>query len=196
VTAEPDCTQPRSACNQKGNSVMRNATIYASLTAILLAAAPVAAIAGPCTDDIATIGKQLSQSPSLGPVTTGTLSGSNPAATHDQAAATPEKTGTSASNRIGGTAGTKEADAAANNVATSDADVRRQQAGHATAAAQASSGKGVETAPGSQAADSSSQDDHITRAKVAWQKAVDLNAKNDTGCRSAVAEARSALKGS
>ena len=175
---------------------MKTATIYAGLSVILLAAAPAVAMAGPCTDDIAAIGKQLSQSPSLGPVTTGTLSGSHSASANDQAAATPDKAGTSASNRIGGTAGTKEANAASSNVATSDADVRQQQAGHATAAAQASSGKGVETAPGHQTADSNSQDDHMARAKVAWQKAVDLNAKNDDSCKSAVAEARSALQGS
>ncbi len=174
--------------------MMRTTTIYASLTTILLSAAPVVALAGPCSDDIASIGKQLSSSPSLGPVSTGTLSGSNPTGTHDNTAVAPEKAGTSASNRVGGTAGTKEVDAASSNVATSDADVRQQQAGHATAATQASTGKGIETAPRSQTAGSG--DDHMTRAKVAWQKAVDLNAKNDTGCMSAVAEAKSALKGS
>jgi hypothetical protein len=159
-----------------------------TLSAALL---PVAALAGPCSDDIAAIGKQLSQSPALGPVTTGTLSGSVNATSQP---ATANTKGTSADNRVGGTAGTKEVNAASANVATSDADVRQQQMGHPTAAASTSSGKSVETAPGSQTASAGAPDDHMSRAKMAWQKAVDLNAQNNDSCKGAVNEARDALK--
>ena len=156
---------------------------------------PAVASAGPCSDDIASIGRQLSQSPALGPVTTGTLTGSNPgnAPGGGQGAAADSK-GTSADQRVGGTAGTKELNAASSNVATSDADVRQQQLGHPTAAAQAKS-NGVETAPGSHSGTASAADDKMSRAKTAWQKAVDLNAQNDPSCQGAVRQARSALQG-
>jgi hypothetical protein len=169
---------------------VKYAILVAGLSTLLLSSA---ALAGPCSEDIASIGKQLSQSPVLGPVTTGTLSGSNPGhASGNNTMAPPEKDGTSASNRVGGTAGTKEMSAASSGVATSDADVRQQQAGHMTG----TTGKGVETAPGSQNASRSASNDHMTRAKAAWQKAVDLNARNDTSCKSAVADARTAMQGS
>ena len=92
------------------------------LSALCLAAlvAPVAANAGPCSDGIAELGRKLASSPSVGP-----LSGSVPAATPQPGA--PAPTGTSADIRVGGTAGTKEANASVGNlVATSSQDVRRQ----------------------------------------------------------------------
>ena len=98
---------------------------------------------------------------------------------------------------MGGTAGTKELDAASSDVATSPADVRRQQLGKPTAAqAAASDSKSDETHPGTQAGSSMAQDDHVSRAKAAWQEAVDLNAKNDPACKGAVTKAQDALKAS
>ena len=157
---------------------------------------PAAALAGPCSDDIAAVGKQLGQSASLGPVSSGTLTGSTPGtATAGGTGATTDQKGTSADHRVGGTAGTKEIDAASSNIATSDADVRQQQVGHPTAAGQSKS-DGVETAPGNHPGGASASDDKMSRAKMAWQKAVDLNAQNDPSCHGAVAQARSALQGS
>ncbi len=156
---------------------------------------PALAFAGPCSADIAAIGRQLSQSPALGPATTGTLTGSNPGARVGGQSPVADQHGTSADQRVGGTAGTKELDAVSSNVATSDADVRQQQLGHPTAAAQSRS-NGVETAPGSHPGTASAADDRMSRAKTAWQKAVDLNAQNDPRCEGAVAEARSVMRGS
>ena len=169
---------------------MKFATLIAAI-----ALCPAAALAGPCSDDIAAIGRQLSQSPAMGPVTTGALTGSNPGSAPGggQSAAMDPK-GTSADQRVGGTAGTKELNAASTNVATSDADVRQQQMGHPTAAAQAKS-NGVETAPGGHMGTATASDDKMSRAKMAWQKAVDLNAQNDPSCHGAVDQARSAMKG-
>ena len=155
---------------------------------------PVAALAGPCSDDIAAVGKQLSQSSSLGPVSSGTLTASTPGTSGAHSAAADQK-GTSADQRVGGTAGTKEIDAASSNVATSDADVRQQQLGKPTAASQGKSG-GVETAPSGHTNTTTASDDKMSRAKMAWQKAVDLNAQNDPSCHGAVDQARSALQGS
>ncbi len=170
--------------------------VRCAVLASCAALAPAAAFAGPCSDDIAAVGRQLSQSPALGPATTGTLTGSNPGnAPSGGQSAMSDKKGTSADNRVGGTAGTKELDAASSNVATSDADVRQQQLGKPTAAAQGKS-NGVETAPGSHPGTTTASDDKMSRAKMAWQKAVDLNAQNDPSCRGAISQARSALQGS
>ncbi len=176
---------------------MRSLNLQRAVIIAGLVALPGIAAAGPCSDDIATIGRQLSQSPALGPATTGTLTGSNPGST--PSASQPSSTGnkgTSADQRVGGTAGTKEMNAASGSVATSDADVRQQQLGHPIASTSGQDRNGVETAPGKQQVASSASDDRMSRAKSAWQKAVDLNAKDDSSCKSAIAQARSALQGS
>ena len=176
------------------NRLLLSATI---LTALAVSAP---AWAGPCSDDIAALGKQLSQKPQLGPATTGTLTGSNPGSTSGggQAPTTEAKGTTDSQNgHIGGTAGTKELDAASSNVATSPADVRQQQLGKPTAAQAAAQGNtSEETHPGSQGNSTSAEDDHVSRAKMAWQQAVDLNAKNDPACKGAVTKAQDALKAS
>ncbi len=177
---------------------MRTSRLCGTAFAMSVSLFPLAAWAGPCSDDIASIGKQLSQSASLGPATTGTLTGSNPGSTPQSGQSNMANSkGTSADSRVGGTAGTKEVNAASANVATSDADVRQQQLGHPTAAgASQMNDKGsVETKPGGRTASTSDSDDRMSRAKMAWQKAVDLNAQNDDSCKGAVAQARSALKG-
>ena len=95
---------------------------------------------------------------------------------------------------MGGTAATKELDAASGNVATSPADVRRQQLGKPTTAQQAGAGAhGVETANHVFDASATPTDDNMSRAKVAWQQAVDLNARNDASCKTAVRRAQDAL---
>ena len=174
-----------------------NRGVIAALSFVLVPAAavlvPAAAWAGPCSDDIASLGRQLSQSPAMGPATTGALAGSGPGGVGHAQTAAADTHGTSADGKMGGTAGTKEINAASGNVATSDADVRAQQVGKPTASGQAASGNAVETSPGRHTPDSSASDDRMTRAKAAWQKAVDLNAQNDGGCHGAVDQARQAL---
>ncbi len=168
----------------------------AGLSAICLGIVimPGAAAAGPCSDGIAELGRKLSQSPSLGAPTTGTLTGSNPnnaPGTSPVASAAPAPTGTSADNRVGGTAGTKEANAAVgNNIATSSQDVRRQQEGLPTAAAVAAagSGKSVETTPGQ--ASGAGPNDKMSEAKAELEKARKMDSQDDGACRGALDRAR------
>lgn len=176
---------------------MRNSfKVMASMSAFCVGvvAMPMAAAAGPCSDQIAELGRKLSQSPSLGPVTTGTLTGSNPnnaPGTSKTAGTPPSSTGTSAGNRVGGTAGTKELNAAVGNtVATSTQDVRRQQEGLPTAAAVAAagSGKSVETTPGH--ASGPGPNDRMSEAKAELEKARMMDQKGDGACRGAIDKAR------
>ncbi len=163
------------------------------LGAALLPAAllPTRAIAGPCSDQIADLGRKLAQSPSLGPVTSGTLSGSNPTAAAASQPGAPTAAGTSADNRLGGTAGTKEANAnLGNNIATSPQDVRRQQEGLPTAAAAAAgNSKGsVETVPGK--AGSPEPNDRMSEAKMELERARMLDQGNDTACNASLDRTR------
>ena len=170
--------------------------VMAGLSALCLGVIvlPGAAAAGPCSDQIAELGRKLSQSPSLGPATTGTLTGSNPNSApgaSSAASAAPTGTGTSNDNRVGGTAGTKEANAAVGNmVATSSQDVRRQQEGLPTAAAVAAagSGKSVETTPGQ--ASGAGPNDKMSEAKAELEKARMMDAKDDGACHGAIDRAR------
>ena len=88
---------------------MRRTTL--TVAALGLAAMlPSVAMAGPCSDQIAELGRRLGQSSALGPVTTGTLTGSGPGSTPPVVSGTapaPATAGTSADNRVGGTAGTE-----------------------------------------------------------------------------------------
>lgn len=159
-----------------------------------VAAMPSGAAAGPCSDQIAELGRKLSQSSAMGAPTTGTLTGSNPNSTpgtSPMASAAPTSAGTSADNKVGGTAGTKEANAAVGNmVATSPQDVRRQQEGLPTAAAMAAagSGKSVETTPGQ--ASGAGPNDKMSEAKAELEKARKMDSQDDAGCRGAVDRAR------
>ena len=170
--------------------------IMAGLSALCLGvvALPGAVFAGPCSDQIAELGRKLSQSPSLGAPTTGTLTGSNPGnapGASPTASAAPTGVGTSNDNRVGGTAGTKEANAAVGNlVATSSQDVRRQQEGLPTAAAVAAagSGKSVETTPGQ--ASGAGPNDKMSEAKAELEKARKMDSQDDSACRGAVDRAR------
>lgn len=170
----------------------RRSKIAAGLSALCLSliAIPAAAVAGPCSDQIAELGRKLAQSPGLGPVTTGTVSGSNPGSAANTAAA-PTTAGTSADNRVGGTAGTKELNAAVgNNIATSSQDVRRQQEGLPTAAAVAAAGggKSVETTPGQ--AGSAASNDRMSQAKMELEKARMLDQKDDLSCNGSLDRVR------
>jgi len=181
---------------------MRNSSkVIAGLSALCLGAIalPGVASAGPCSDQIAELGRKLSQSPSLGPATTGTLTGSNPnnaPGASPAASAAPTGNGTSNDNRVGGTAGTKEANAAVGNmVATSSQDVRRQQEGLPTAAAVAAagSGKSVETTPGQGGpgqASGAGPNDKMSEAKAELEKARMMDAKDDGACRGPIDRAR------
>lgn len=154
------------------------------------------AAAGPCSDGIADLGRKLAQSPALGPTTTGTLTGSNPGSAP---AGSPQPGaagtgGTSADNRVGGTAGTKELNAASAQIATSPDDVRRQSQGLPTAAQVAASGSGrqVETAPSQaqSASNSAKPDDRMSQAKMELERARMLDQSNDGACRGALDKAR------
>lgn len=155
-----------------------------------------AAVAGPCSDAIADLGRKLAQSPALGPATTGTLTGSNPgsAPTGSPQPGATGTGGTSADNRVGGTAGTKELNAASAQIATSPDDVRRQSQGLPTAAQVASSGSGrqVETAPSQaqSASNSAKPDDRVSQAKMELERARMLDQKDDGTCRGAMDKAR------
>lgn len=161
-----------------------------------LAAMP-AAYAGPCSDQIAELGRALSQSPALGPATTGTLTGAAPgsapqpgAAPAAQGAQAPATAGTSADNRVGGTAGTKEVNASVGNlVATSPQDVRRQQEGLPTAAAASDAARNqVETSKPASAA--AQPDDRASQAKMELERARMLDSRDDRSCTDAVNRTR------
>ena len=174
---------------------MQTRTTLASLAIGLAMAMP--AYAGPCSTQIAQLDKTLSQSPALGPATTGALAGSGPGAikTNPQANTQASATGTSAAGKLGGTAGTKEMSAASNQVATSAQDVRRQQEGKPTmaAATSAPASSSIETKPGNAAAQSG---DRLSEAKMDVAQARALDAKGDQSCMAAVKRAQGLVQGS
>ena len=165
--------------------------ITLATSALCLAAAltPPAA-AGPCSDQIADLGRKLAQSPSLGPVTTGTLAGSGPTGAPAASPGAPDTAGTSAAARIGGTAGTKEADATVGNtIVTSPQDVRRQQEGLPTAAAVAASAskRSTEMAPAQASAE---PNDRMSEAKMELEKARRLDQGDDAACNASLDRTR------
>ena len=182
----------------------------AACFAIGAALLPAQAFDGPCSGDIAELSRTLSASPALGGTpTTGTLSGAGPGRSPAPPASggssgmpSPDRTaGTTAEGRQGGTAGTREMNATVGNqIATSPEDVRRQQEGRPTAAAEAEAGRrapgdrqGVEVAPGSPGGQAG--DDRATRAKAELETARALDARDDGGCRDAVTRVRRAMQG-
>ncbi|MBC7800743.1 MAG: hypothetical protein H7Z10_08975, partial [Gemmatimonadaceae bacterium] len=99
--------------------------------------------------------------------------------------------GTSADSRMGGTAGTKEANAAVGtNVATSPQDVRRQQEGLPTAAAVAAGGSGrsVETTPSQ--TPSAMPNDRMSQAKSELERARALDQRDDRACMQSIERTR------
>ncbi len=163
-------------------------TTLALSCGLVVATAGVAAVAGPCSDQIAALDKKVSDNPSLGPPTTGALSGATPAAKLPAAngSATPNMAqltkGTSAQGNLTKTNGaTAEMNAASAQVATSDQDVRRQQAGMPTMA----------NDPNAKLSDSQNK---VSQAKEVLEQARALDAKNDTGCQASVAQAQKLLE--
>jgi hypothetical protein len=175
---------------------------YAVLAFAALGLAP--ALAGPCDDDITVLKRKLGNQLGLGAPVSEPDRGQNPApAQVAQPNAEPGATASTdraqpggASRTAGGSPGTVGGVAgpatsavgpgagggiASGQIATSSEDVRRQSEGLPTTAVQAA--RGV-VPPEAAAADKSS------RAKMALQKAVDLNANNDAACANHITEAR------
>lgn len=178
---------------------------------VALGLAPAVALAdGPCTNDIAQLGKQLGSQVGLGaPVSepgAGQQVEKNAASQQANAASTPasskdqpggaSRTGGGSPGTVGGVAGPvgtaaggNQANAVASGqIATSPEDVRRQSEGKPTAAAAA--------AQGGSSSSSTSSSDKVSQAKSALQRAVDLNAKGDKSCMDAINDARNLMKGS
>ncbi|BAU89368.1 hypothetical protein MPPM_0763 [Methylorubrum populi] len=188
-----------------------------ALTAISFAPTAFAQEGGPCTDDIAKLKRELGTQVGLGaPVsepdygqqkgpndtvgksaTTGTATGNTakPVGSSEtdraqQGGASRESGGSpgtvgGVSGPVGAATGTGQADSvAAGRVATSPEDVRRQSENRPTAAADAAKGGDAK------ASSERSSEDKVSQAKMALQRAVDLNAKGDQGCREAVKQAQ------
>jgi hypothetical protein len=184
----------------------------------LLNTAAFAQEGGPCSDDIAKIKRELGTQVGMGaPVSqpdTGqrkgpddgsadqtastTVSGAKPVgnaetdrAQHGGASkATGGSPGTvgGVSGPVAAATGTGQADSVASGrIATSPADVRAQSENKPTAAVEAS--KGVEPTASAKLSD----EDKVSQAKTALQRATDLNAKGDQSCRDAVQQARSLM---
>jgi hypothetical protein len=180
--------------------------IAGACLAITTAFVPAVASAGPCSGDIAELSRTLSASPALGGTpTTGALSGAGNGAAPSPSAggggdAADRSAGTSGTGRQGGTAGSREMNATVGNqVATSPDDVRRQQEGRPTAAAEAdtrqraqSDRQRVEVAP---SASASGTDDRAARAKSDFESARALDQRDDGGCRDVINRVRQALQG-
>ncbi|MGA4555659.1 hypothetical protein [Methylorubrum aminovorans] len=191
-----------------------------AFTACSFAPAVYAQEGGPCTDDIAKLKRDLGTQVGMGaPVSepdygqrkgpneaagqnasTGPTTGSTakPVGTPDtdraqQGGASRESGGTpgtvgGVSGPVGAAAGKDQADAVASGrIATSPADVRRQSENRPTAAAAAAQGGDAK------AGAEQSSEDKVSQAKMALQRAVDLNAKGDQGCREAVKQAQSLM---
>jgi hypothetical protein len=156
------------------------ACLSAASLALLAASALRPAMAGPCSDQIAEVGRALSAHPSVaGSPTTGTLNGSGPDAAKSTAqapntAAQAEST-TAKGSKLGGDSGNREMNGAASNVATSPEDVRRQQAGVPTMA---------------DAPNAASPDGRLAQASQFLDRARALDAKGDPACQAATEKAR------
>ena len=177
---------------------MLSSRFYSALLTAAVIACPVAAIAGPCSDDIAQLSRQLGGMPGLGAPVSG-VAGEPVSGTHTaQAGSTgasdkaqpggASRTGGGSAGTVGGVSGAaggaKDA-VASGQVATSDQDVRSQSVGKPTAAQSASSG---------QPAPSTVDDDRVSQAKMSLQTAIDLNSKGDSSCSAAVTKTRGYLQ--
>lgn len=200
-----------SRSNKTAGALRGAITAAGACLAFGAALAPTGAFAGPCSNDIAELSRTLSASPSLsGTPTTGALSGAGPGNAPSPAGSgggsatpSPDRTaGTSADNRQGGTAGTRELNAAVGNqIATSPDDVRRQQEGRPTAAAAAEAGQRaqsdrqrVEVVPGAPGS-TPGPDDRMARAKTELENARALDSRDDGACRDAITRVRQAMQG-
>ncbi|MDO9429213.1 MAG: hypothetical protein Q7T93_20615 [Methylobacterium sp.] len=184
----------------------------------LMSTAAFAQEGGPCSDDIAKLKRELGTQVGMGaPVSqpdTGQRKGPNDGSADHTASTTAsaanpvgnaetdraqqggasKATGGSpgtvggVSGPVAAAAGTGQADSVASGrIATSPADVRAQSENKPTAAVEAS--KGGEPSASVKLSD----EDKVSQAKTALQRATDLNAKGDQSCRDAVQQARSLM---
>jgi hypothetical protein len=191
----------------------------AALAALTVSSPASAQQGGPCTDDIAKLTRDLGTQVGMGaPLSEpgygqrkGPDEGAGQQASANSTGSTAKPVGTpetdraqqgGASRESGGTPGTvggvsgpvgaatggRQADSVASGrVATSPDDVRRQSENRPTAAAAAAQGGDAKASP------EHSSEDKVSQAKMALQRAVDLNAKGDQGCRDAVKDAQNLM---
>ena len=178
-----------------------------AISAALGYAPPAARAAGPCTNDIAQLGRQLGTMNGMGAPVSEPDNGQHVgmASTKPMDAAPSDRkqaggaslVGGGSPGTVGGVAGaaggggatqTKDA-VASGQVATSAADVRRQSAGKPTMAQQASQDAGKTTGGDSMM----ENDNKVSQAKAALQRAVDQNAKGDSGCMQSIQQARALM---
>jgi hypothetical protein len=160
---------------------LRNITFAAGMVLPLLAVS--SALAGPCSDQIAAVSRELSAHTDVsGPPTIGTLNGAGPS---DKSTAPASDTSaqakgtTSDGNNLKGESGSREMTAAASNTATSPEDVRRQQAGVPTMA---------------DSPNAKTPNQGVAKAAQQLDRARMLDAKNDPACHEAVEQASQLAK--
>lgn len=177
------------------------------LAVATLGIVPSGALAGPCDDDIAALKRQLGTQIGLGapvsepdrgqtgaPARVGQLA-AEPGATSSTDRAQPggaSRTAGGSPGTVGGVAGPATSAVgpgagggiAGGAIATSPEDARRQSEGLPTTAVQASRGS---------AAPEAANADRVSQAKMALQRAVDLNARDDRACANAITESRNLM---
>ena len=197
----------------------RKTLVYGAAVLGALGLAPATSFAaGPCSNEIAQLGKQLTQQTGLGaPVsepgagedvhaTSQQSTTSNKAATAGSAASDNgngnAKLGASAgtaggvAGTVGAAAGTETARGIANGaIATSPEDVRRQSEGLPTQAQQAAERDDGKGGKGSATEKAVTKADKVSMAKSDLQKATDLSAKGDKSCMTYIRHAESLMNG-
>ena len=186
--------------------MMGGAALFAAL-GLAPGLAPVTALAaGPCSNEVAQLGKQLSSQTGLGaPISepgagqqvdkNAAPQGTNMAANdRSQPGGASRTTGGSpgtvggVAGPVGPAAGSGQANGiASGQIATSPEDVRRQSEGLPTTAAAAKSGSTNQAA--------ANQADKVSMAKSDLQKATDLSAKGDKSCMTYIQHAQGMMKG-
>lgn len=153
----------------------------ACLAALVGALAAGPALAGPCTDGIAEVSKAMARDPSLGGgVVSGALAGSGPSGPEAPNPRRDQNPTGDTSGVKSGDGATKELNAVSAGVATSPADVRRQQEGRPTAA---------------QEADRETTRDRMSLAKTELEKARGLDSAGDAACQASLQQARVLMSG-
>jgi hypothetical protein len=157
------------------------ATALAACLGLLAAAGP--ALAGPCADDIARLERTIDNPTGKG---AGTLANAVPGGAENKAPPANPEAGSvdkapslAEGGKTGGAGGTSEMNAASAQIATSAQDVRLQQAGQPTMA---------------QGGDPRVVDEQLGKVRQAVDRARDLDAKDDAGCRTAVDEANQLMR--
>jgi hypothetical protein len=208
-------SRTRARCDRRRPSGRTTSAGREPACAVCIAPTLAGAQTGPCTDDIAKLRRDLAGQAGLGaPISEpdyGQRRGPNDAAQTGSTAGGPanaKPVGTPETDRaqkggadrdsggtpgtvggvsgpVGAATGTNQADSVASGrIATSPEDVRRQSENRPTAAAAA--------AKGETGSDHTSED-KVSQAKMALQRAIDLNAKGDQGCTNAVNDTRNLI---